>query len=85
MLRRVRGKLPGNIDLIIRALANQRDGYVHDILLEWFEEYQSTTINVRLLGIDKVGLFPLFSGTGGLLTKLRSSSPWIQSTSSSCW
>jgi len=51
----VKGKLPGNIDLIIRAFANQKSGYVHDTLLEWFEEYQSTTINLRLFGIDKVG------------------------------
>jgi len=55
----VKGKLPGNIDLIFRVLANQRSGYVHDIFLEWFEECQSTTINVRLLGIDKVGVFTL--------------------------
>lgn len=46
--------LPGGIDLVIRAFANQRSGYVHDIFLEWFEEYKSTTINVRVLGIDKV-------------------------------
>jgi hypothetical protein len=60
----VKGKLPGNIDLIIRALANQRNGYIHDIFLEWFEEYQSTTINLRLLGVDKVGPFPLVSVMG---------------------
>ena len=58
-LGRVKGKLPGNIDLIFRALANHRSGYVHDIFLEWFEEYQSTIINVRLLGVDKVSSFPL--------------------------
>ena len=52
---RVKGKLPGNIDLIIRSFANKRSGYVHDIFLEWFEEYQSATINLRILGIDKVG------------------------------
>jgi len=66
--RRVKGKLPGNIDLIIRAIANQRGGYVHDTLLEWFEEYQSTTINIRLLGVDKVRSSSSFSGTGGPLT-----------------
>ena len=58
----MKGKLPGGIDLIIRALVTQQRGYVHDLLLEWFEEYQSTTINVRLFGIDKVGP-PLENGT----------------------
>ena len=56
---RVKGKLPGNIDLIIRAFATQRSGYLHDLFHEWFEEYQSTIINVRLLGVDKVGSVPL--------------------------
>ena len=51
---RVKGKLPGNIDLIVRAIATDWGGYIHDDLLEWFEECQSTTINVRLLGVDKV-------------------------------
>jgi hypothetical protein len=55
---RVKGRLPGGIDLIIRALANQRSGHVHDIFLEWFEEYQSTIINVRILGADKVSPSP---------------------------
>lgn len=55
----VEGKLPGNIDLIIRAFATQRSGYIHDLFLEWFEEYQSTIINVRILGVDKVGSAPL--------------------------
>ena len=65
---RVKGKLPGNIDLIIRGFANQRSGYVHDILLEWFEEYQSTIINLRILGVDKVGPLLLISDMGGPLT-----------------
>ena len=66
---RVKGKLPGNIDLIIRAFANQRGGYVHDTILEWFEEYQSTTVNLRLLGVDKVRhISHLSSDAGGSLT-----------------
>ena len=51
----MKGRLPGGIDLIIRVLANLQRGYLHDIFLEWFEEYQSTTINLRIFGIDKVG------------------------------
>jgi hypothetical protein len=53
----VKGKLPGNIDLILRAFANDRRGHIHDIFLEWFEECQSTTINLRIFGIDKAGSF----------------------------
>jgi len=63
----VKGKLPGNIDLIIRNFANKRSGYVYDIFLEWFEEYQSTTINLRILGIDKVGPLLLISDSWALL------------------
>ena len=63
----MKGKLPGNIDLIIRGFANQRSGYVHDILLEWFEEHQSTIINLRILGVDKVRPLLFISDMGGPL------------------
>lgn len=49
----VKAMLPGGIDLIIRAFANKRSGYVHDVFLEWFEECQSTTIAVRTFGVDR--------------------------------
>ena len=65
---RVKGKLPGNIDLIIRAFETQRSGYIHDLFLEWFEECQSTVVNIRVFGVDKVcsAPLPLLSSTGGL-------------------
>ena len=48
------GKLSRNVDIIVHMLADKRNGCVHDTLLEWFEEYQTTTMNLRLLGIDQV-------------------------------
>jgi len=62
----VKGKLPGNIDLVIRAFETQRSGYIHDLFLEWFEECQSTIINIRFLGVDKVGSVPLIFQLGPL-------------------
>ena len=84
MLHRVKGKLPGNIDLIIQALAEKRNGYIHDTLLGLFEEYQSTTICIRLLGIDTVGSLPLILRHGRISYDMYSFSLWIPSTSSSC-
>lgn len=52
---RVKGKLPGNIDIIVRLFANNDSGYLYDLFLELFDQCQSTTINLRLFGIDKVG------------------------------
>lgn len=60
---RVKGKLPGNIDIIVRLFANNDSGYLYDLFLELFDQCQSTTINLRILGVDKVGgrLDPRFS------------------------
>ena len=65
----VKGKLPGNVDLIFRLAANQQKGYVHDLFLEWFEECQSTVINLRVLGVDKVGPITSSTSAGGSLSK----------------
>lgn len=82
-LHSVKGKLPGGIDLIIRAIANNQKGYIHDLFLEWFEECQSTTINVRVLGIDKVGISLFYMCIP--LTTTCSSSQWTPNISSFCW
>ena len=50
----MKGKLPGNIDIIVRLFANNDSGYLYDLFLELFEQCQSTTINLRIFGIDKV-------------------------------
>ena len=51
----MKGKLPGNIDIIVRLFANNDSGYLYDLFLELFEQCQSTTINLRIFGVDKVG------------------------------
>jgi hypothetical protein len=52
------GKWPGNIDILFRLLADLKSGYMQDIFLELFHEYQSTTLNLRILWTDKVwGVF----------------------------
>ena len=52
---RVKGKLPGNIDILVRLFANNNSGYLYDLFLELFDQCQSTTINLRIFGVDKVG------------------------------
>lgn len=51
---RVVGKWPGSIDIIPRLLADMKSGYMHDVFLELFHEYQSTTLNLRIMWTDKV-------------------------------
>lgn len=53
-IARVKGKLPGNIDILVRLFANNDSGYLYDLFLELFDQCQSTTINLRIFGIDKV-------------------------------
>lgn len=50
----MKGKLPGNIDIVVRLFANNDSGYLYDLFLELFDQCQSTTINLRIFGIDKV-------------------------------
>ena len=51
---RVKGKLPGNIDIVVRLFANNDSGYLYDLFMELFDQCQSTTINLRIFGLDKV-------------------------------
>ncbi|KAF8581493.1 cytochrome P450 [Ramaria rubella] len=50
----VRGSWPGNIDVLKRLLHGWRNGYINETLREFFEEYQSPTINVRILWVDQI-------------------------------
>jgi len=50
----IKGKLPGNIDVLFRILAGKKSGYMFDTFTELFEECDSTTINMRILWMDKV-------------------------------
>ncbi|EIW77750.1 cytochrome P450 monooxygenase CYP63 [Coniophora puteana RWD-64-598 SS2] len=51
---RVVGKWPGNIDVMLRLSKAFKDSYIYDPYLELFEEYQSTTLNTRILWTDSI-------------------------------
>ncbi|KAF4565700.1 cytochrome P450 family protein [Pleurotus pulmonarius] len=51
---RVQGKWPGNIDVLLRMMAAFKTSYVCDVYLQLFEEYQSTTLNTRILWCDTI-------------------------------
>ncbi|KAF9484616.1 cytochrome P450 monooxygenase CYP63 [Pholiota conissans] len=48
------GKLPGNIDILIKMMVAFKTSYVLDVYLQLFEEYQCTTLNLRLLWRDNI-------------------------------
>lgn len=51
---RVRGRWPGNLDIYLRLLKAYDTTYVGSFHLRLFEEYQTTTLNLRLLWQDFV-------------------------------
>jgi hypothetical protein len=51
---RVVGKLPGNIDVMLRLVRARRDRYLLDGFFDLFHEYKTTTLNLRFLWQDKV-------------------------------
>ncbi|KAJ7199606.1 cytochrome P450 monooxygenase CYP63 [Mycena pura] len=53
-IRKVVGKWPGNIDVLLRMMKAFRTSYVLDIYLQLFEEYQCTTLNLRILWVDAI-------------------------------
>jgi hypothetical protein len=75
------GKWPGNIDLIPRLLADLKSGYMQDVFLELFHEYQSTTLNLKILWSDKASVLYiiLFTMDDHLPLRLLL---WIKNTSS---
>lgn len=58
---RVKGKWPGNIDLLLRMMRAFKEAYIMDVYLELFQEHQCTTLNTRILWVDQVCLCPAFS------------------------
>lgn len=52
---RVVGKWPGNIDVIIRMMKQFKTSYPGEVWLRLFQEYQTTTLNLRVLWQDLVG------------------------------
>jgi hypothetical protein len=56
---RVVGKLPGNIDLLFTMMRAFTTSYVLDVYLQLFEEYQCTTLNLRILWHNNVRAFSI--------------------------
>jgi hypothetical protein len=48
------GKWPGNLDILLRMMRAFDSSYVLDVYLDLFEEYQCTTLNLRVLWADHV-------------------------------
>lgn len=48
----VRGKWPGNIDMLFKMRRATADQYLCQFYLDLFEKYRSTTVNLRILGSD---------------------------------
>jgi len=51
------GKWPGNLDILLRMTSAFKTSYVLDVYLQLFEEYQCTTLNLRILWADNVSRF----------------------------
>ncbi|CAG8700016.1 15178_t:CDS:2, partial [Acaulospora colombiana] len=50
----VKGKWPGNLDLLIRLMQTPKEAYVGARLYEFFKQYKTNTINIRPLGMDLI-------------------------------
>jgi hypothetical protein len=55
------GKWPGNLDILLNMMRAFNTSYILDVYLNLFEEYQCTTLNLRILWVDHVCLFSLHS------------------------
>ncbi|KAJ3574394.1 hypothetical protein NP233_g1797 [Leucocoprinus birnbaumii] len=48
------GRWPGNIDILLRMMRSFKTSYILDTYLQLFEEYQCTTLNLRILWADNI-------------------------------
>lgn len=55
------GKWPGNVDIMLKMLKAFKAAYIQEVYLSLFEEYQCTTLNLRVLWSDQVRHYPLNS------------------------
>ncbi|KAJ7058564.1 cytochrome P450 monooxygenase CYP63 [Mycena amicta] len=53
-VRRVVGNWPGNVDVLLRMMKAFKTSYVLDVYLQLFEEYQCTTLNMRIFWMDTI-------------------------------
>ncbi|KAH8113061.1 cytochrome P450 monooxygenase CYP63 [Phellopilus nigrolimitatus] len=51
---RIKGKWPGNIDILLRMMKAFKTAYLMDVYLELFQEYKCTTLNTRILWVDQI-------------------------------
>ena len=75
---RVVGKWPGNIDLLFTMMRGFSTSYVLDVYLQLFEEYQCTTLNLRILWHNSVRVDSLLI----LVEPLDADDSWSHPTSS---
>ena len=83
---RIKGKWPGNIDVLLRMMKAFKTAYLMDVYLELFQEYKCTTLNTRILWVDQVNyLEALRIMLAWVLTSLffSRSSQWMRSISNS--
>jgi hypothetical protein len=57
-ITRVRGRWPGNFDVVLRLLKSFESGYVLQGFADLFEEYGCTTLNTRFFWDDQVSVRP---------------------------
>lgn len=50
----VEGRWPGNVDVMLKMLKAFKTAYIQEVYLALFEEYQCTTLNLRILWSDQV-------------------------------
>ncbi|KAH6905109.1 cytochrome P450 monooxygenase CYP63, partial [Coprinopsis sp. MPI-PUGE-AT-0042] len=48
------GRWPGNLDILLRMMKGFKTSYILDVYLQLFEEYQCTTLNLRILWRDSI-------------------------------
>ena len=51
---RIKGKWPGNVDVLLRMMKAFKTAYLMDVYLDLFHEYKCTTLNTRILWVDQV-------------------------------
>lgn len=79
---RIKGKWPGNVDVLLRMMKAFKTAYLMDVYLELFQEYQCTTLNTRILWVDQVRCSKSFHHASilMLLTHSQRSLRWMKNT-----
>jgi len=54
---RIVGRWPGNVDILLRIVRAYKTDYLLVVYLELFQEYKSTTLNMRIFWMDHVRVF----------------------------